>query len=105
MHRAMNLALARWLGVTGVALLSTALQVFAAAGRQAGTEAASPVALPAPSEVASLVTGPRLLGRGKLRYFGLLVYEARLWAGAGFSPARYDGHAFALELEYARSLD
>lgn len=36
----------------------------------------------------------RLSGRSTLRFFGLDIYEARLWADAGF----------ALELEYHRAL-
>jgi len=101
----MNVAGSWWLRVSVAALLSFAAQVFAADKPGSGSDAAAPVALRAPSEVAAVVSGLRLLGRGTMRYFGLLVYEARLWAGADFSPVRYDGHAFALELEYARKLD
>ena len=101
----MKLARSLWLRVSVAALLSFAAQVFAADRPGAGSDVAAPVALRAPSEVASLVSGLRLLGRGTMRYFGLLVYEARLWADSGFSPARYDSHAFALELQYARKLE
>lgn len=58
-----------------------------------------------PAEVARALPKARLVGRGTLRFFGLTVYEARLWAAPGFQAARYDSQAFALELEYARKLD
>jgi hypothetical protein len=41
----------------------------------------------------------RLLGDGKLRWFGLHVYDVALWSSA--SPFAFD-HAFALALRYAR---
>ncbi len=59
----------------------------------------------APTEVAGALPTARLLGSGTLRFFGLAVYEARLWAAPDFAPERYDAHTFALELRYARKLD
>jgi hypothetical protein len=59
----------------------------------------------APAEVAGALPMARLLGSGALRYFGLAIYEARLWAAPDFVPGRYDAHTFALELRYARKLD
>ncbi|MGE5451815.1 MAG: hypothetical protein ACM3VZ_08245 [Acidobacteriota bacterium] len=60
---------------------------------------------PAPSEVTTGLIQAQLLGRANLRFFGLLVYEARLWTAPAFDPLRYDSQAFALELEYARKLN
>jgi hypothetical protein len=59
-------------------------------------------AMAPPTEVAIAVSAACLQGRGTLRYFGLQVYEARLWAAPGFAAERYTDQAFALELEYAR---
>ena len=59
----------------------------------------------APREVADNVASPRLQGSGRLRFFGLLVYDARLWASAGFAPQTFEAHVFALELQYARKLE
>lgn len=59
----------------------------------------------APAEVATALPQASLLGRGTLRFFGLAVYEARLWVTPDFMADRYAAHPFALELEYARKLD
>lgn len=66
--------------------------------------ASSAAAAPPPAEVLAALPRARLVGRGTLRFFGLSVYEARLWAAPGFDPARYDGQPFALELQYTRKL-
>ena len=67
---------------------------------------ATPIASPSiPSEVHTTLEAVRLIGQGALRFFGLLVYEARLWAPASFQAEGYDKSAFALELQYARKLD
>ncbi|MDE1998008.1 MAG: chalcone isomerase family protein [Burkholderiales bacterium] len=58
-----------------------------------------------PAEVASSLRSARLVGQGNLRFFGLLVYEARLWAAPAFESSQYDSQPFALELQYARKLD
>jgi hypothetical protein len=48
----------------------------------------------------------RPAGSGRLTWFGLPVYDARLFVpAAGFDPRRYADHPFALELTYARSLN
>ncbi len=58
-----------------------------------------------PPEVASALNKAQLLGQASLRFFGLLVYDARLWTRADFDAERYDSQAFGLELEYARKLE
>lgn len=58
-----------------------------------------------PSEVQAHLDSARLAGQGDLRFFGLLVYEARLWTPPTFQADRYDSQPFALELQYARKLD
>lgn len=59
----------------------------------------------APPEVLEALPGAQRIGSGQLRFFGLLVYEARLWGLADFKAARYATQPFALELDYARKLD
>lgn len=58
----------------------------------------------APAEVGSEIAGARQLGSGTLKWFGFSVYDARLWAGAGFRANDFDAAPFALEIEYARQL-
>jgi hypothetical protein len=68
--------------------------------------AASVRAMPArtpPLEVAAGLPGARLRGQGRLTWFGLHVYDARLWSAAT-SGQDVQESPFALELEYARSL-
>lgn len=80
--------------------------VLIAASPAAPARAADAQAAGAPPTVTSAIPQARLLGQGVLRWFGLRIYEARLWAGvAGLDPARYDQAAFALDLLYARALE
>ena len=44
----------------------------------------------------------RLAGQGRLHWWGLALYDARLWVGPSFAPADYARHAFVLELAYLR---
>jgi hypothetical protein len=59
----------------------------------------------APPELRQVWPQVRRVGFGTLRYFGLQVYEARLWAPGPIAPADWFERAFALELIYARALD
>ncbi|MCG2585336.1 chalcone isomerase family protein [Massilia sp. TS11] len=75
-------------------LLAAALLALAAASAQA---------LPPP--VAGELARPRLAGEGRFSWFGLAIYEARLYVGAqGYRPQAPEAAAFALELHYLRSL-
>lgn len=58
-----------------------------------------------PEELRTDLPHARLVGTGVLRFFGLRVYEARLWAGPGFVPAQYARQPIALELLYDRKLE
>ena len=57
-----------------------------------------------PPEVITEISGAKLQGQGKLTYFGLAVYEARLWVQDGFKASDALRLPLALELEYARTL-
>ena len=57
-----------------------------------------------PAELQGTLPGARLLGRGRLRFMGLHIYDARLWAGAQAPGADWAAEPFALELAYGRSL-
>jgi hypothetical protein len=100
MRNSRRVPAAAWRLAWVVAWVSLAQPVFAAV-----VAASAPTAIAPPSEVAAAVATARLQGQGKLRYFGLLVYEARLWVGTGFAADRYENQTFALELQYAREFE
>lgn len=58
----------------------------------------------APPEVLAELAGARLAGSGRLRWFGLHVYDARLWTRGPLSAAEWALRPAALEIEYARAL-
>jgi hypothetical protein len=84
-----------------LAMACVSAQVSAPA---AAASASSPLPGP-PAEVSTALPGARLVGQGTLRWFGLAVYEARLWGADGFDALRFDAQPFALELRYLRRLD
>ena len=94
-----------WRSACAAGLVSTTALAFNA--EAVAAEIAVPVAaeIALPVEISNAESPLRLLGRGTLRFFGLMVYEARLWAAADFVAGRYDAHEFALELIYARKLE
>ena len=53
-------------------------------------------------ELKDLLPQSRLVGKGRLTFFGLQVYDARLWSVAGFKPENFATQPFALELSYLR---
>lgn len=55
-------------------------------------------------EVQQWLPGAREQGRMQLRWFGLSIYEARLWTLERIDPLNYPSQHFVLELRYARSL-
>lgn len=57
----------------------------------------------APTEIAAELPDARLRGQGSLRFFGLHIYDGRVWSAA---PVMGDGSAqpLAIELIYARRL-
>ncbi|MEP6608034.1 MAG: chalcone isomerase family protein [Burkholderiaceae bacterium] len=60
----------------------------------------------APQYVAHYIPNARTAGEGRLTWFGLLIYTARLHVAAdGIDLANLDSQRFALELTYARRLD
>lgn len=63
------------------------------------TAAATP-----PAEVSAALPGALLQGQGRLRYFGLHIYDAALWSPAPLPPGNPLGAALALEMRYARKL-
>lgn len=59
----------------------------------------------APPEVAQVLPDSRLQGHGRLRFLGLSIYDARLWAAGGtLTPQDWSQRPLALELQYLRHL-
>lgn len=82
-------------------------------GRRAALVALATGALPSgraqapatpPAEVSTTLPGARLLGQGRLRWFGLHVYDAVLWTPARLPEGEAQDGPLALELRYARTL-
>jgi len=57
-----------------------------------------------PQELAQDLSGARLHGQARFRYFGFSVYDARLWASSALNSDSWQKQRLALELQYQRSL-
>ena len=55
-----------------------------------------------PAELRASLPQAKLIGKARLKFWGFEVYDARLWAPAGFAPIRYGAFPLALELAYLR---
>ncbi|MDB5931087.1 MAG: hypothetical protein JWR60_2794 [Polaromonas sp.] len=90
----------------GVALAQPGAGVAAgampAAAVSAPSAAASAAVQEAPPELKEALPQGKFIGRARLKVWGFDVYDARLWAGAGFAPANPANTALALELAYLR---
>lgn len=63
-------------------------------------------AQPAPAFVRQALPDAILVGQGMYRWFGLSVYQARLWGDkTQVTASGWSGNSFALGLEYTRTLD
>ncbi len=86
-------------------LAAGALAWCAAGSAQASTPPAAAVNAAGNAAAAHpLLAGSRLRGEARLRFFGLPVYQARLWVLPGFDPAQPAAHPALLELTYEREL-
>jgi hypothetical protein len=56
-------------------------------------------------ELDALLPQSRLIGKGRLTFWGFQVYDARLWVQPGFKADNHGAQPFALELAYLRSFD
>jgi len=69
-----------------------------------GSTAIGQTASAVPAEVAEAVAGAQALGSARMRFFGLAIYDARLWVAPRFVAEQYAQHPLALELTYLRAL-
>jgi hypothetical protein len=56
-----------------------------------------------PEVLRQVVPALRPAGAGRLRWFSLNVYDARLWVAPAFRATEFEQHSFALELHYLRA--
>ncbi len=78
--------------------------VLAAAVAMGPALAWSTTAATPPTEISAALPGASLQGRGRLRYFGLHIYDAALWSLAPVMADRPLDAVLALEMRYARTL-
>ena len=89
----------------GVAVCLTALLMAGQAQAQADQARADTAAAAGADlrrQLQALLPQSRLVGQGRLTYWGLQIYDARLLAATGFNAALLTTHPFALELAYLR---
>lgn len=67
--------------------------------------AAAPVQAQAEATLSAALQDKTALGQARLRVWGFQVYDATLYARAGFDPQRFGDQRFALELAYLRAFE
>jgi len=82
----------------------TLLQLLPAAAWLATGAARAQPQPQVPAEVAAALAGARLVGSARLRFMGLRIYDARLWAGTQAPGSDWVGMPWALELSYGRDV-
>ncbi|MFN7570438.1 MAG: chalcone isomerase family protein [Betaproteobacteria bacterium] len=82
----------RWFGLRALAVAAMLTMQPAAAQPEA------------PAHVRKYVADARVAGQGRLTWLGFHVYDAALYAPAGFTAAGSAASPFVLELTYARKL-
>lgn len=80
-----------------------AIVVCIAIGKSSWTYANQSPESALPTELANSLPAAELIGKGKLTFFGLEVYESTLWAAPNFKALVFENHSFALELHYLRN--
>ncbi len=101
-----SLSLAALLAALLLAIMAALLQPAAIAQTSTQTSTPStPAAVSAPAVIRAVLPDATLTGGGIFRWFGLKLYDIRLWsAPKSIAPDNWDSTPFALELVYARTL-
>lgn len=71
-------------------------------GVAVASAAAEDAATP-PTFIRQVLPEAALWGQGQMRFLGLRIYDARLWAGPRFEAADFGAYPLALELNYHRA--
>jgi hypothetical protein len=80
-----------------------AIVLFIATGSPSWALANPSAEITLPTELANTLPAVELVGKGKLTFFGLEVYESSLWTTPSFKGLAFENHNFALELHYLRN--
>lgn len=94
--------------LAGAAFMGAACHSARAQGVDAGPAVAAATVIAAEDqrpEIKELMPQYRLVGKGRLTFWGFQVYDARLWAPPGFSADNLATQTFALELAYLRGFE
>lgn len=83
---------------SGVLVVAVAVACAGAALAAAAENASAP-----PAFIRQALPGASLSGQGQMRFLGLRIYGARLWAGPRFKAADFGAYPLALELTYHRA--
>lgn len=78
--------------------------MFAGASGLFGLQTLAQTPAPPPPEVRASQPQAQLQGQTTLRFLGLPIYDARLWAAPGFALERFAQQPLVLELQYRRAL-
>ncbi len=89
----------------GSALMAAFLAAAPVAAQTTSTAPPSATNAMTTAHIARYVNDARLAGEGKLTWLGFHVYDARLYAPAGFDVSNPYAQQFVLELTYARKLE
>ena len=79
--------------------MAAALSIFFAVT----VSVAPPAAAQASSSLQDVIPSGRVVGQGRLRFWGMDVYDASLTVAPGFRHGEFASHAFALQLHYLRA--
>jgi hypothetical protein len=77
-----------------------AIVLCIAIGKSSWSYANQSIEVALPTELASSLPAIELVGKGKLTFFGLEVYESSLWTTHNFKALAFENHSFVLELHY-----
>ena len=89
-------------GAVGALVALAGLATVGPGGAWAAAETAEPPALP--TELRTELPGASPQGTATLRFLGVAIYQARLWAGNRVLAGSYAQSPLALELTYFRAL-
>jgi hypothetical protein len=90
------------LGVGGLCL--SLVWPLTSTAQTAPTQTPSDTPIKPPADVLGALPGATLRGQADLRFFGLKIYSAKLWAALPFNTAQWDQQPLAIDLQYARTI-